>query len=80
MLTAHQCAEAERLFREHGFKGKLLIAPPIGDDERVFVLPHAEYAELREAAQLTQALQDSLHRKVWIVPASASWPDTEPLR
>jgi hypothetical protein len=80
MLTSEQRAEAERLFREHGFNGQLLIAPPVGDDERVFVLPTADHAALRRAGDLTQALQAVLRRKVWIVPACSDWPHTEPLR
>ena len=62
MLTDEQRAKAKRLFREHGFGGQLLIAPPTGDDERIFVLPTADYAALRAAADLTESLQSVLGR------------------
>jgi hypothetical protein len=38
VLTDHERAAAERIFRAHGYDEPLRIATLIGDDERVFVI------------------------------------------
>lgn len=79
MLTYDQRLEAARLFAMHGYSQPLVVARVVSDDERIFVVPAGVLAKLPERT-LTIGLQQALHRKVWIVSASSSWADTEPLR
>jgi hypothetical protein len=78
VLTDDELAAVEQVFRAHGHDEPIRIAPPIGDDERIFVLPASALAKLPEAA-VTADLQRALGRKVWLADESA-WPGTEPLR
>ena len=78
MLSADERAAVEQIFRAHGYHQPLRIAPPVGDDERIFVLPASELAQLPEAS-VTAELQSILRRKVWLASESA-WPTSEPLR
>jgi hypothetical protein len=79
VLSQGEIAVVERIFRSHGCDAPVRIAQPVGNDERIFVLPAATFVALSERA-VTQELQDALGRKVWLVPESPEWPATVPLR
>jgi hypothetical protein len=80
MLSDPEAAESVRLFASHGYDGPLRVAKVTDETERVFVLPDGLLASLRDATALVIALQEALHRKIWIVGDSPAWSeDTEPL-
>jgi len=80
MRSDPEAAEARRLFASHGYDGPVRVAKVTDETERVFVLPDGVLASLRNTTELVIALQEALHRKVWIVGDSPAWSeDTEPL-
>jgi hypothetical protein len=77
VLTDDQRHAAERLFRVAGYDPPLRVARIVSEDERVFVVDSNAVATL--PVSLAADLQLALGRKVWIVPSSPEWSDTEPL-
>jgi hypothetical protein len=75
VLTEPKRDEAQRLFAERGYTPPLRVAAVTSDDEWIFVVTSDTLP-----ATLTAALQQPLHRKVWIVGQGKPWADTEPLR
>jgi hypothetical protein len=78
--TAGQQAAVADAFSLAGYHGPLMTAPVTSDDERIFLLSADDFGALSDRPALEQALQALLHRKVWIVQRSASWPTAEPFR
>ncbi|HUO69305.1 MAG TPA: hypothetical protein VMU39_00895 [Solirubrobacteraceae bacterium] len=76
-LSEDQLHRTRAAFAAHGHTDPLRVAPISGEDERIFVLSPG--APLADEGKLVCELQDILHRKVWIVRASAAWPDSQPL-
>ena len=66
-------------FRRHGVSGEVREAVPREADEAVFVVSPEDWLAMRER-ELTLALQELLHRKVWVVTDAPSWRGrTQPL-
>jgi hypothetical protein len=78
VLSDEQRSGARRLFASHGYVGELTVARLTGTDELIFVLDGPDIDALTEGDALAAELQELLRRKVWIVPSSESWNDTEP--
>lgn len=78
MITQGQRAGVEKLIREAGYAGPLMVAKVGSDDERIFVLPDGVIDTMSDQQVLEAALQRELGRKVWIVSASSGWTKTEP--
>ena len=49
MLSAGEKAAAERVFQEAGYDGPVRIAPPLSEDERIFVVDERALSELPSA-------------------------------
>lgn len=63
-VTAKQQAKVARLFAEHGLSEDLEMFPVVTVDERVFVVPEAELARVRDLEGLVEAVAQVLSAPV----------------
>lgn len=69
MLSQVQVSAVHAAFSLAGYDGALRTLPVTSGDERIFVLAQDDVFALRDVRALEQVLQQTLGRKVWIVPS-----------
>jgi len=73
-----QLTAVRNAFNLVGFEGELRVLPPLGNDEYIFVVPRG--FSISQPNNLSQVLQQVLHRKVWVTEDGDQVPESVPFR
>jgi hypothetical protein len=78
MFNVGQRTAVEGAFRLAGYTGRLVTAPVVSPDERIFLLRPADLEQVRDVRTLEQILQQLLSMKVAVVERRESLKDVVP--
>jgi hypothetical protein len=67
VFSVGQVAAVRAAFALAGYEGDLVTMPIASEDERLFVLPHADVLRLSDVRLVEQIATQVLGRKVWVV-------------